>query len=118
MSQINGGYVDGNQGSFANINSMNSSTIKNVNSSNINPNTMSTTNNNANASVVYPQQQYINQQGVGQYNRNFVQNGNNIPNIGQVQRSNQQVVGQILNIYSLMVYLFGLMLVKKVGEIC
>ena len=94
LSQINGGYVDGNQSSFANINSMNSSTIKNVNSSNINPNTMSTTNNNANARVVYPQQQYINQQVVGQYNRNFVQNGNNIPNIGQVQRSNQQVVGQ------------------------
>lgn len=94
LSQISGGYVDGNQSSFANINSMNSSTIKNVNSSNINPNTMSTTNNNANARVVYPQQQYINQQGVGQYNRNFVQNGNNIPNIGQVQRSNQQVVGQ------------------------
>ena len=85
LSQINGGYVDGNQSSFANINSMNSSTIKNVNSSNINPNTMSTTNNNANARVVYPQQQYINQQVVGQYNRNFVQNGNNIPNIGQVQ---------------------------------
>lgn len=94
LSQINGGYVDGNQSSFANINSMNSSTIKNVNSSNINPNTMSTTNNNANARVVYPQQQYINQQVVGQYNRNFLQNGNNIPNIGQVQRSNQQVVGQ------------------------
>ena len=94
LSQINGGYVNGNQSSFANINSMNSSTIKNVNSSNINPNTMSTTNNNANARVVYPQQQYINQQVVGQYNRNFVQNGNNIPNIGQVQRSNQQVVGQ------------------------
>lgn len=94
LSQINGGYVDGNQSSFANINSMNSSTIKNVNSSNINLNTMSTTNNNANARVVYPQQQYINQQVVGQYNRNFVQNGNNIPNIGQVQRSNQQVVGQ------------------------
>lgn len=94
LSQINGGYVDGNQSSFANINSMNSYTIKNVNSSNINPNTMSTTNNNANARVVYPQQQYINQQVVGQYNRNFVQNGNNIPNIGQVQRSNQQVVGQ------------------------
>ena len=94
LSQINGGYVDGNQSSFANINSMNSSTIKNVNSSNINPNTMSTTNNNANARAVYPQQQYINQQVVGQYNRNFVQNGNNIPNIGQVQRSNQQVVGQ------------------------
>ena len=94
LSQINGGYVDGNQSSFANINSMNSSTIKNVNSSNINPNTMSTTNNNANARVVYPQQQYINQQVVGQYNRNFVQNGNNIPNIGQVQRSNQRVVGQ------------------------
>lgn len=94
LSQINGGYVDGNHSSFANINSMNSSTIKNVNSSNINPNTMSTTNNNANARVVYPQQQYINQQVVGQYNRNFVQNGNNIPNIGQVQRSNQQVVGQ------------------------
>lgn len=73
---------------------MNSSTIKNVNSSNINPNTISTTNNNVNARAVYPQQQYINQQGVGQYNRNFVQNGNNIPNVGQVQGTNQQIVGQ------------------------
>ena len=94
FGQINGGYVNGNQGSFTNINSMNSSTIKNVNSSNINPNTISTTNNNVNARAVYPQQQYINQQGVGQYNRNFVQNGNNIPNVGQVQGTNQQIVGQ------------------------
>ncbi len=94
IGQVSNGDVNGGQGSFANINSMNSSAIKNVNSSNINPNTMSTTNNNANARVVYSQQQYINQQGVGQYNRNFVQNGNNIPNIGQVQGSNQQVVGQ------------------------